>query len=150
MNSNNELECTLLNDSWRWAPALRDTTRTSRYTERAANFSQSLTPATLPPWMGEQSQSESLHKEQLIIETEQQLFQFFFFHIMYLENRNKNIFTSCSAYGWTNRHWREYGISFHHYPKEPERRIRRVIAVKRQSWPPTTTSRICNEHSLNG
>ncbi|KAG1687951.1 CUE domain-containing protein 2 [Nymphon striatum] len=61
---------------------------------------------------------------------------------------------SCCAYGCTN-HNMMYGdnyvnISFHVFPKNPERRVKWVAAVRRKGWAPTNTTVICGKHFILG
>jgi len=63
---------------------------------------------------------------------------------------------NCEAVGCTN-HTLMSGNkpSFHRFPKDPERRKKWTIALKKlnrdgSEWLPSTTARICGEHFING
>ena len=47
-----------------------------------------------------------------------------------------------------NRYQKGKRPSFYHFPKDPERRKRWIIAVNRKDWTPTDNSWICSEHFI--
>ena len=53
---------------------------------------------------------------------------------------------SCVAYNCTNRVKPGSGISFHHFPKNEERRQKWIQAVCRKNWMPSQNSYICSVH----
>ena len=55
----------------------------------------------------------------------------------------------CTAYGCSRRYQKEYNVRFHSYPlKDSERLKRWLIAMKRENFTPTKSSRICSDHFL--
>ena len=57
---------------------------------------------------------------------------------------------SCCAYGCKNRFNKENGIGFYRFPRNPERRRRWILAVRRKNWEPLEETRICGQHFLFG
>ncbi|XP_030015473.1 uncharacterized protein LOC115436698 [Sphaeramia orbicularis] len=58
--------------------------------------------------------------------------------------------TTCVAVGCNNRQDKNAGKSFYRFPKDPERRGLWTAAVKREGWQPSSTSRVCSDHFIEG
>ena len=57
---------------------------------------------------------------------------------------------SCSAYGCAKRFVKGQETRFFRFPRDPERRRRWVLAIRRREWQPTEHSRICSDHFVKG
>ena len=58
---------------------------------------------------------------------------------------------SCCVVGCTNRVGKAAGLRFFRFPTSDRARCARwVAAVRRSSWKPTDSSRICSAHFVNG
>ncbi|XP_046383550.1 uncharacterized protein LOC124154085 [Ischnura elegans] len=55
----------------------------------------------------------------------------------------------CAAYGCSNCPGKKIpGLTFHRFPKNPERRAAWTKAVRRKNWAPSKSSVLCSEHFL--
>ena len=63
------------------------------------------------------------------------------------------IMGTCSVIGCKNQRGKtllnkKFGITFHLFPKDPERRYKWVRAIKRENFNPSEWSTICSQHFL--
>ena len=56
--------------------------------------------------------------------------------------------SSCAAYGCTNKGVKGSNLSFHVFPKNPERREKWVRALRRDNFTATDATVICSDHFL--
>ena len=57
---------------------------------------------------------------------------------------------SSSAVGCTNRFMKGCGLSFYHFPKDPDRLKVWLSAMKRKDWTPNKNLQICTVHFVDG
>ncbi|XP_050697332.1 uncharacterized protein LOC126985881 isoform X2 [Eriocheir sinensis] len=55
----------------------------------------------------------------------------------------------CCAVGCSNRHGRD-AVSFYRFPANPEERGKWIVAVRRENWRPSASSRLCSAHFVRG
>ena len=63
--------------------------------------------------------------------------------------RQAAMIKSCCAVGCSNRTSKGSEICFYRFPSDPERRSKRIAAVKRENWEPSEHSWICSAHLVD-